>query len=257
MTTRGTAPALAPLVALALVARRPLRRAVVRASVDAVVWGLDDVAESDGPFVFAANHPSALDGPLLRSVLEPVIGPVAVASVAGGSGGSSARGSGGRRGGAVSLAAARLTLRAGRSVVVFAEEDRADDGALRDFGTAAARLARDAGVPLVPVAIDGTFAALPPWRALPVPGRPRVTVTFARPIPTGASDEPTGLAQVAERAVRTAVAGTRGPWFDAHRTHAGPVGSDASDSPSGDARWRRIWDSTSRDTRSARRRTWR
>jgi 1-acyl-sn-glycerol-3-phosphate acyltransferase len=248
MTTRGRASALAPLVALALVARRPLRRAVVRASVGTVVWGLDDVAESRGPFVFAANHPSALDGPLLRSVLEPVVGPVMVVSVAGGFGG-------GR--GVVSLGAARLTLRAGRSVVVFAEEERADDGALREFGTAAARLARDAGVPLVPAAIDGTFAALPPWRALPVPGRPRVSVTFARPIPTGAGDEPARLAQVAERAVRTAVDGTRGPWFAAHRTHADPVGSDASDSPTGDARWRRIWNSTSRDTRSARRRTWR
>jgi len=257
MTTRGTASAVAPLVALALVARRPLRRAVVRASVDTVVWGLDDVAESHGPFVFAANHPSALDGPLLRSVLEPVVGPVAVATVAGGFGGGIGRGPGVGPGGAVSLGAARLTLRAGRSVVVFTEEERADDGALRRFGTAAARLARDAGVPLVPVAIDGTFAALPPWRALPVPGRPRVSVTFVRPIPTGAGDELAELARVAEHAVRTAVDGVRGPWFAAHRTHADPAGSDASDSPSGDARWLRIWNSTSRDTRSARRRTWR
>lgn len=249
MSTRGAASVIAPLAALALVARRPLRRAAVRASVDTVVWGLDDVAEARGPFVFAANHPSALDGPLLRSVLEPVVGPVAVASEAGGFG----RG----RGGAVSLGAARLTLRAGRSVVVFAEEERADDGDLRGFGSAAARLAQEAGVPLVPVAIDGTFAALPPWRALPRAGRPRVSLTFERPIPAGASDEPGQLAQRAERAVQTAVDGTRGPWFAAHRAHAGSVEADGADSPTGSARWRRIWDSTSTDTRSARRRTWR
>lgn len=247
MTARGTASTLAPLVALAVVARRPLRRAAVRVAVDASTWGLDDVAEASGPFVFAANHPSALDGPLLRSVLEPVVGPVVV---------TSALRSGHGVAGAVSLGAARLALRAGRSVVVFAESERADDGDLRAFDETAARLAADAGAALVPVAIAGTFAALPPWRTLPRPGRRRVSVTFARPIPTSARDEPAELAHRVERAVRTAVDGTRGPWFAAHLAHADSTGSHGADSGVQRARWRRIWDSSSRDARSARRRTW-
>ncbi|RUR00862.1 lysophospholipid acyltransferase family protein [Labedella endophytica] len=249
MIRRATVSPLLPLAAVAVLAHRPLRRAAVRAAVDVVTWGVEEIAEGTGPFVFAANHPSSLDGPLLRSVLEPVVGPVAVASDAAGLGRGAA--------GAVGLGAARVTLRAGRSVVVFAEAERADDGDLRGFGTAAARLAIEAGAPLVPVAIDGTFAALPPWRPLPRAGRPRVTVTFSRPIPAGASDEPAELAHRAEQAVQTAIDGTRGPWFAAHLAHAGSGEGDGAESHSGRARWRRIWGSTRTDARPARRRTWR
>lgn len=246
MTARGTASALAPLAALALVSRRPLRRAVVRSAVDVVTWGLDDVADGAGPFVFAANHPSALDAPLLRSVLEPVVGPVTVVSAAG-SGGAT---------GVVSFAAARLALRAGRSVVVFAESERSDDGELRAFGDEAARLAVETGAELVPVALSGSFAALPPWRVLPKAGRPRVAVTFARPIPTAASAEPGELASRAEREVGAAIDGMRGPWFAAQRAHAESARPDEADSGKRPARWRRIWNSSGTDARAARRRTW-
>lgn len=248
MIGSSRATPLVPLLAAAVLARRPLRRAAVGLAVDATTWGLEEVAESARPIVFAANHPSALDAPLLRSVLEPVIGPVVVLPGAG-------RAAGPRADAAV-VRAATIALRAGRSVVVFAETERSDDGDLRRFGDTAARIALAADAPLVPVALSGTFAALPPWRPVPRVGRPSVTVTFGRPILPGANTEPAALALHAEGAVATAVEGARGSWFAAHRAHAASGSSDGTDSGATTARWRRIWDST-QNTRSARRRTWR
>ncbi|MFV1980558.1 MAG: lysophospholipid acyltransferase family protein, partial [Rhodothermia bacterium] len=47
------------------------------------------------------------------------------------------------------------------SVMVFAEGSRSPDGNVRDFLDGAFRLAIDAGVPVLPVVVDGTFDCLP------------------------------------------------------------------------------------------------
>ena len=59
------------------------------------------------------------------------------------------------------LAAATPVLRRGDVVVVFPEGTRSTDGTLGDFRSGAARLARDLGVPVVPVALVGTGEVLP------------------------------------------------------------------------------------------------
>lgn len=59
------------------------------------------------------------------------------------------------------LAAARPALAAGRTVVVYPEGTRTDDGTVGRFHSGALRLARDCGVPVVPVAVLGTRALLP------------------------------------------------------------------------------------------------
>ncbi len=58
-------------------------------------------------------------------------------------------------------AAAAPVLRAGRTVVLYPEGTRSTDGHIGEFRSGAIRLARDCGVPIVPVAITGTADVLP------------------------------------------------------------------------------------------------
>jgi 1-acyl-sn-glycerol-3-phosphate acyltransferase len=73
-------------------------------------------------------------------------------------------------------------LQAGLSAIVFVEGTRSRDGKLHDFKKGPFVLAIRAGVPIVPVYIQGTFEALPPggWY---VRRRP-ITLTIGAPIPT-------------------------------------------------------------------------
>ena len=59
------------------------------------------------------------------------------------------------------LAAARPALARGRTVVVYPEGTRSTDGSVGDFRSGALRLARDCGVPVVPVALLGTHEVWP------------------------------------------------------------------------------------------------
>jgi 1-acyl-sn-glycerol-3-phosphate acyltransferase len=72
------------------------------------------------------------------------------------------------------LAAAGPALRAGRIVVLYPEGTRSTDGQIGQFRSGAIRLARDCGVPIVPVAVTGTAAVLPKdGRYSPAPMRVR------------------------------------------------------------------------------------
>jgi 1-acyl-sn-glycerol-3-phosphate acyltransferase len=59
------------------------------------------------------------------------------------------------------LAAARPALKAGRTVVLYPEGTRSTDGTIGEFRSGALRLARECGVPIVPVALTGTADVLP------------------------------------------------------------------------------------------------
>ncbi|CDO87633.1 acyl-phosphate glycerol 3-phosphate acyltransferase [Mycobacterium triplex] len=59
------------------------------------------------------------------------------------------------------LAAAGPALKAGRTVVIYPEGTRSTDGTIGAFRSGAIRLARDCGVPIIPVAIAGTADVLP------------------------------------------------------------------------------------------------
>jgi 1-acyl-sn-glycerol-3-phosphate acyltransferase len=59
------------------------------------------------------------------------------------------------------LAAARPALKAGRTVVIYPEGTRSTDGSIGEFRSGALRLARECGVPIVPVALTGTADVLP------------------------------------------------------------------------------------------------
>jgi len=59
------------------------------------------------------------------------------------------------------LEAAGPALKAGRTVVLYPEGTRSTDDTIREFRSGALRLARDCGVPIIPVAVRGTADVLP------------------------------------------------------------------------------------------------
>jgi 1-acyl-sn-glycerol-3-phosphate acyltransferase len=79
-----------------------------------------------------------------------------------------------------SIRACIRVLRSGGALVVFPEGTRTYDGAMQPFKAGFAMMAARAGVPVVPVAICGTYEVWPRHRALPRPGR--VRVAYGAPI---------------------------------------------------------------------------
>ena len=69
----------------------------------------------------------------------------------------------------------------GWNVVVFPEGTRSPDGWMERFRMGAAYLAVEHGVPVIPVGIKGSFAAMPRGRGWPIPGRPAVARPVRRP----------------------------------------------------------------------------
>ena len=80
------------------------------------------------------------------------------------------------------LRRARQKLDAGCSVMFFAEGTRSKDGRVKPFHEGAFRLAVQAGVPVLPLAIDGTMDALPKhgWRF----GGASIRLEVLEPVPT-------------------------------------------------------------------------
>jgi 1-acyl-sn-glycerol-3-phosphate acyltransferase len=83
---------------------------------------------------------------------------------------------------AISLRRVIEGVKGGRSLAVFPEGRRTDDGQLQAFQAGAFKIALRAGVPIVPVTIRGTFAMLPRTSLAPRPGR--VDVLISEPIET-------------------------------------------------------------------------
>jgi 1-acyl-sn-glycerol-3-phosphate acyltransferase len=256
----------------ARLARVALVEAVARPAVAALARPqrhgldrLDALAEAGGPVIFAANHHSHVDTPLLvttipepwrhklfvgaaadyffRTPLTSAVSALALGAI------PIERTKVGRR--SADRAAGLLT--GGWSMLIFPEGGRSPDGWGQPFRGGAAYLAVRCGVPVVPVHIDGTGRILRKGRKLPAPATARVT--FGDPLVPGPDDDSRRFGAVIERAVAALADEATTDWWSARRrAHAGTTPPLLG--PSAPA-WRRAWALGDRDTKRRRqRRRW-
>lgn len=102
----------------------------------------------------------------------------------------------------------KRALAAGCSVMFFPEGTRSKDGRVKRFYDGAFRLAIEAGVPVLPVAVDGTLHAIPKhgWQF----GRADVRLDVLPPVPTDGLTE-ADVPALRER-VREAILGRVAAW---------------------------------------------
>lgn len=239
---------------------------LVRAETTLRVEGLDVFDDLQGPVIFVANHSSHLDTALLLTTLPPAWQRrVTVGAAADYFFDAWWRAVGSalvfstfpiERGG-VGLSETPLRLLAdGWSVVMFPEGTRSPDGWTRRFRLGAAHLAVQARVPVVPIGIVGSFAAMPRGRGWPKPGRPEVHVRYGRPLRHDPQEQPRDLGRRIAAAIATLLDEDRTDWYAAARRAA--AGETPASSGPDAARWRRVWASTASPTTTHRRaKAWR
>lgn len=152
-------------------------------------------AHAHAPCIFIANHQSIVDVWVMLSLVPPNTRFVAKQELfriplfgwALAATGCVSINRGNRREAIRSLRQAAARIHDGRSVVLFPEGSRSLDGRLGRFKKGAFHLAVRAGVPVVPVAIAGSFDVVPPRSLRVTPGpvdvfiEPPVDVTPFRP----------------------------------------------------------------------------
>jgi 1-acyl-sn-glycerol-3-phosphate acyltransferase len=240
-------------------------RAVVKALADPTREGADRLGGLEGPAVFAANHHSHVDTPLLvttipepwrhklfvgaaadyffRTPVTSALSALALGAI------PIERNKVGRR----SADRAAELITAGWSMLIFPEGGRSPDGWGQPFRGGAAYLALRCDVPVVPVHIEGTGRILRKGRKLPSPASTRVT--FGSPLVPAEGDDSRRFGATVERAVAALADEATTDWWSARRrAHAGEtpalVGPDAP-------AWRRAWALGDPDrARTRRRRRW-
>lgn len=237
------------------------RRAVQRAVLTPLTWsqtrphveGVDRLERVTGPVVLVANHSSHLDAPLiLGSLPRRIAEKVAVGAAADYF--FDAR----WRAAVTALVfnafpveryrSRRLRslapdlLARGWSLLLFPEATRSEDGWMSHLRLGAAHLCVTQQVPAVPIALRGTYAAMPRGRNWPVPGRPRVVVRYGSPVmPRDGEDTRAFNARLGQSIARLWAEEELG-WYGSLRAQARgdltlPTGPPV-------APWRRIWESS-------------
>jgi len=235
-----------------LLQKGPLN-AVVNGTVKPEVSGLDSLLKVDGPALIVANHSSHLDTPLLLlSLPDAMRRRTAMAAAADYFFDTWWRAAGSaivfntfpieRRGGKLSATPGDL-LADGWNVVVFPEGTRSPDGWLQRFRMGAAYLAVEHNVPVIPVGIKGSFAAMPRGRGWPVPGRPTVAVRYGDPLRPAEGESPRDFAPRIAQAVAALLDEESTNWYESRRRVAAGT-SPTQTGPDTSARWRRVWEST-------------
>ena len=194
------------------ITRQWARLVLIGCGVDVSLSGLENLPA--GPAVFAANHGSALDIPILfgylpvgfriihkRSLyLLPIIG--WYLWLAGHIGIDRGNPFKARK----SLDAAAERMRGGTSFVVFPEGTRSRDGGVGLFKRGSFVLAIAAGVPVVPVSLAGVKQVVPHGLLTLTAGRVRVRLHPPLPTAGRTRDDAEALAEATRTAVVAALA---------------------------------------------------
>ena len=236
-----------------------------RSQVTTRIEGLDVLDRVDPPVLFVANHASHLDTPLLLTSLPAQWRrTTAVAAAADYFFDTWWRAVGSalafntfpieRRGGTLSATPGDL-LRDGWSLVVFPEGTRSVDGWVGSFRGGAAWLAVEHGVPVVPVAHRGTFAAMPRGQGWPSRGRKPVTVRFGEPLRARAGETAREFAPRIRDGVAALLDEDASTWWEARQRVATGTTPDPAGPPV--AQWRRVWAQSQSPRVGTRARAWR
>jgi 1-acyl-sn-glycerol-3-phosphate acyltransferase len=224
---------------------RPLIRAVASPHVS----GLDRISHLDEPVIFAANHASHVDAPLLLSVIpdrwrhqmfvagaadyffDTRLKAAAFAFLLN----------------AVPIERQRVSrdsanrvadlLAAGWSMLIFPEGGRSPDGWGQSHRAGAAWLATRTDRAIVPLHIDGTRRIMPKGSGRPRPGP--TYVTFGRPLRPEPGGDPRVLADQLERTIAALADEQTTDWWTARRRAA--VGTSPSLTGPDAGAWRRAW----------------
>ena len=252
-------------IAVREVLQKGALNSVLRFEVNPQVSGLDSLLKLNGPALIVANHSSHLDTPLLLCTLpDGMRRKTAVAAAADYFFDTWWRATASaivfntfpieRRGGKLSSTPGDL-LADGWNVVVFPEGTRSPDGWMERFRMGAAYLAVEHGVPVIPVGIKGSFAAMPRGRGWPIPGRPSVAVRYGDPLSPAEGESAREFAPKISAAVSALLDEESTTWYEARRRVA--AGASPSQSGPDAARWRRVWESTAPiKPAGAKRRAW-
>jgi 1-acyl-sn-glycerol-3-phosphate acyltransferase len=234
-----------------------------------VVHGREYLDGVRGPAIFIANHSSHLDTPLiLGSLPQRITKKLAVGAAADYFFDTRALAAVTtllfnafpveRRGSRRSRSLAAELVDDGWSLLLYPEGGRTVDGWLTAFKLGAAQLCAMKAVPAVPIALRGTFAAMPRGQRWPRPGRPRVTVRIGRPLHIAADETVPEFRTRLVRAVATLWAEDDIGWYRALRAAADdslalptgvrsvlPTTSSGQPADGRDmAPWRRVWEAS-------------
>lgn len=238
-----------------VVAQEFVARPVVAAVARPRISGLDRIAHLDEPVIFAANHASHIDAPLLLTVIperwrhrivvagaadyffDTRVKAVAFSFLINAVPIERTR---------VSRDSARRVsdlLDDGWSLLIFPEGGRSQDGWGQSHKPGAAWLAARTGRPVVPVFVDGTAAILPRGSSRLKPGPTHVT--FGHPLRPSRGGSGSGsadareLADELERAVAALADEHTTDWWTARRRAAARTSPSLTGPDAG--AWRRAW----------------
>jgi 1-acyl-sn-glycerol-3-phosphate acyltransferase len=240
--------------------------AIVRGELSLRIHGTENLTGVDAPVIFFSNHTSHLDATLIMVTLpdewqaKTAVGAAkdyffdvwwrqAFTALVYGAFPIERGGTGGK-----ATNKARELLDDGWSLVVFPEGARSPDGHVQRFRHGTARLAIEAGVPLVPIGIRGAYQAMPKGRNWPKPGRPTVTVRYGPPIAPADGETHQDLSRRMAQAVAQLHDEDRTTWWEAlKRAERDETPSLAG--PQGPA-WLRKWEGSRPVPRRGPGKTW-
>jgi len=245
-------------------ARVVVLNALMKPIVDLIatptIVGTDRLADIDGPVIFAANHHSHADTPLMMTAIpEPwrnrlfigaaadywfanrITSPLSALLI-----------------GAIPVERQKVSrkaidqslelLKEGWSMLIFPEGARSSDGWARPFTSGTAFLSSHTGAPVVPVYLRGTNKVLPKGRNFP---RPNPTfVVFGAPMYALEGEDSKTFAARIQDAVAALADETSSDWWQA-QLRAATKATPAIEGPALGA-WRRSW-SQGTNRRDARR----
>lgn len=213
------------------------------------VSGADRLVGAEGPVIFAANHASHVDTPLLLTALPDRFRHRTVVA-AGADHFFDKRWKGFLWAFAInaipiermkvsprSTRLANQMLRDGWSLLIFPEGGRSPHGWAQSHRAGAAYLALRSGRPIVPVHLEGTRRILRKGTGRITPST--TSVTFGRPLSPAAGEDARDLAMRVERAIAVLADEQSTDWWSA-RLRAASGATPELTGPQA-AAWRRFW----------------